>query len=741
MRSQVGRVDNTVIEVEGNTMGLGLGNLVSLRPGPDGADGEPLWSEEDFSKQYLVVGASYSLSVDQYETGDVAFSDEPFKASYQLLDSHTQFRPARVTRKPHMPGRQTALVVGPANEEIWTDKHGRVMVQFDWDRLGERNEKASCWIRVAQPWSGAKFGAQYLPRVGQEVIVAFLDGDPDRPIITGSLFNKDNMPPYDLPANQTQSGIKSRSSKGGTASNFNELRFEDKKGQEELHLQAEKDMSTLVKHDQTLHVGANRGLVVGNDETNLVKNERQLTVDANDSVVIGGTHDKTVTGAVTQLYGGDHSRKVDGEQAFFAEKNKDEHVKLAHKLTTDKKFQLNQGATSMTFKGTNVTVDSAGTITLTAGGATVCLDKTGKATFDSPTGIKFVCGASSLAILPGGVAIASPAVTAAAGASSVVAMGEETAAMKSKTVTIEADGVCTIKGKSALKLQEAEGVKGKKARASSKVGKGQDTSARSSSHNAEGSAQMTRPAEEALVEEYSTQAATMSEAKCEPDRTLADHCDHAKYPDIERDTNSFACSSGAFAWTGKFDILLKRGELEIRVKIKLVNRQGAKAATGTTPLPPIGPPLSPAEKATMKADIEGKLGGKWLFHRAHCKNGGGCGCPKNRGCCKIPVKIVVEFVESGHHHEVNLFQGAGRANATNWTRVKTRENSYAHETGHLLGFYDEYAGGAVGKPPRWKVRPGVIMSTGLAVPVEYYWDFRDWLKTRCQGEEWAELLP
>ncbi len=276
-----------------------------------------------------------------------------------MLDSHTQFRPARVTRKPHMPGRQTALVVGPANEEIWTDKHGRVMVQFDWDRLGERNEKSSCWIRVAQAWSGGRFGAQYLPRVGQEVIVAFLDGDPDRPIITGSLFNKDNMPPYDLPANQTQSDIKSRSSKGGTASNFNELRFEDKKGQEELHFQAEKDMSTLVKHDQTLHVGVNRGIVVGNDETNLVKNERQLSVDANDSVVIGGTHDKTVTGAVTQLYGSDHSRKVDGEQAFFEEKNKDEHVRLAHKLTTDKKLQLNQGATSMTFKGTNVTVEEA----------------------------------------------------------------------------------------------------------------------------------------------------------------------------------------------------------------------------------------------------------------------------------------------------------------------------------------------------------------------------------------------
>ena len=226
-------------------------------------------------------------------------------------------------------------------------------------------------------------------------------------------------------------------------------------------------MSTLVKHNQALNVGTDRIIVVGNDETNHVKNDRQLTVDLNDNVVIGGTHDKTITDVVTQIYGSDHSRKVDGNQLLVAEENKDEHVKQAHKLTTDKKFQLNQGPTSMTFKGGNVTVDSAGTITLQANGATVCLDKTGKASFDSPTGIKFVVGGSSLAILPGGVVLASPAVTAAAGgAGSVVSMGEDAVAMKSKTVTIEADGVCSIKGKSALKLQEAEGPKGKKSQSS-----------------------------------------------------------------------------------------------------------------------------------------------------------------------------------------------------------------------------------------------------------------------------------
>ena len=476
LRTQAGCVEHGIVEVEGNTVGLGAGDLVTLRPGLDGVDSLPFWDEKDFGKQYLIVGASYEISIDQYETGDVVGADEPYRAQYQLLDSHTQFRPQRRTSKPRMGGPQTAVVVGPTGEEMWTDKFGRVMVQFDWDRLGERNEKSSCWMRVAEMWAGPGWGGMQLPRIGQEVLVRFLDGDPDRPIIAGRLYNKDNMPPYELPANMTQSGIKSRSSKGGAASNFNEIRFEDLKGKEELHLQAEKDMTTLVKRDQTLQVGVNRSIVVGNDETNLVENDRELTVDANDSVVVGGTHDKTVSGAVTQVYANDHSRKVEGEQELFEEKNKDEHVVLAHKLTTDKKFRLNQEATSMTFKNTNVTVDSAGVITMMAGGATVCIDKTGKATFDSPTGIKLVCGGSSLSILPGGIAVAAPAVTAAAGAGSTMAMGEEAVAMKSQTVTLEAEGVFSIKGKNKLKLQESDAVKGKKGGKSSEAGQGEAAS-------------------------------------------------------------------------------------------------------------------------------------------------------------------------------------------------------------------------------------------------------------------------
>ena len=454
LRMQADRVERTFIEVQGNTMGLGVGNLVSLRPDLEGGGlVYPFWSEGDFGNQFLIVAASYELSIDQYESGTVAGEDEPFKATYWLLDSHIPYRPRRTAHKPRMAGTQTALVVGPPGEEIWTDELGRVKVQFDWDRLGQRNEKSSCWVRASQAWAGARWGAIFIPRIGQEVVVDFLDGDPDRPLITGRVYNADNLPPYELPANATQSGIKSRSSKGGTASNFNELRFEDKKGQEHLHMQAEKDMSTLVKHCQTLDVGVDRSIVVGHDESTLIKHDRETTVNADDSVVVVGNHDKTVTGSVLQIYADDHMRKVDGDQELVAEQNKTEHVKLAYTLTTDEKFQLNQDATNLTFEGTNVTLDAAGVVTIMAGGATVCIDKAGMVTITSPTGINLLCGGSGLSLLPGAIAVAAAAVTAAAaGGASKMEMGDKKVEMKSKTVNIEAETTCSIQGKSVLKL-------------------------------------------------------------------------------------------------------------------------------------------------------------------------------------------------------------------------------------------------------------------------------------------------
>lgn len=201
-----------------------------------------------------------------------------------------------------------------------------------------------------------------------------------------------------------------------------------------------------------------------------------------------------------------------------------------------------------------------------------------------------------------------------------------------------------------------------------------------------------------------------------------------KYSDIASSTKTIVCRSGKFGWTGKFDVCLAAGKVIVTVKIKLLNRNGSKPPNSGDPLPAVDGTVSAADKAAMKADIEGKLSGKNYFHRTKCARSDACDCPKERCCCKATVQIIVEFVESGEHHQVNLFQGPGRANATNWTRVKTRDNSYAHETGHLLGWYDEYAGGAVGAAPRWKIQTAAVMNVGLTVPKEYYWDFRDWLQ-------------
>lgn len=202
-----------------------------------------------------------------------------------------------------------------------------------------------------------------------------------------------------------------------------------------------------------------------------------------------------------------------------------------------------------------------------------------------------------------------------------------------------------------------------------------------------------------------------------------------EYSDYGPDTQTIACSSGVYGWTGKFDIKYSNDEIVVTIKIKLINRLGQKPASNTDPMPAIGSPVSDVDKATMKSDIEGKLSNKLKLYREKCVFADACTCPK-------PIKIIVNFVESGQHHDVNLFQGSGRANATNWTRVKTRDNSWAHETGHLLGWYDEYTGGATGSAPRWKPNETAnVMNTGVTVPPEYGWDFRDWFAGKT-GEKW-----
>lgn len=220
-------------------------------------------------------GARYRSGSDQ---------DFHYRNTFECIPASTPFRPNRLTPEPVIQGAQTALVVGPSGEEIFTDKYGRVKVQFHWDREGKLDENSSCWIRVAQSWAGKKWGSMFIPRIGQEVIVDFLEGDPDRPIITGRVYNAGQMPPYTLPDEKTKSTVKSYSSMGGGG--FNEIRFEDKKGSEQIFIHAEKNQDVRIKNDLFETVGGHTHLIVSQDQIEQVKGDKHqhVTGDLNEKI-------------------------------------------------------------------------------------------------------------------------------------------------------------------------------------------------------------------------------------------------------------------------------------------------------------------------------------------------------------------------------------------------------------------------------------------------------------------------
>ena len=273
------------IQGAGNAKGMMSGGLFTLEDYP----------RRDQNREYLVVSVEHRMSDDRYfSTSGEAHAS--YSNSFTLVNSDLNFRAARITPKPLVQGPQTAIVVGPSGEEIHTDEHGRVKLQFHWDRYGKSDENSSCWVRVAQVWAGNNWGGIHIPRIGQEVIVEFLEGDPDRPIVTGRVYNGEQVPPYDLPANKTQSGIKSRSSKGGSSSNFNEIRMEDKKGEEQLYIHAEKNQDNVVENDETTSVGHDRTEDVGNDENITIGNNRTESVGGNEDIHISGNRTEKVDG-------------------------------------------------------------------------------------------------------------------------------------------------------------------------------------------------------------------------------------------------------------------------------------------------------------------------------------------------------------------------------------------------------------------------------------------------------------
>lgn len=245
--------------------------------------------------EFLVLEARYSVSSAPYEPTPADDRAPLFTCEFVALSCQQPFRAPCLARKPLMHGPQTAIVVGKQGEDIWTDKYGRIKVQFHWDREGQRDENSSCWIRVAQGWAGKRWGSLYLPRIGQEVVVSFLEGDPDRPLVTGSVYNADTLPPYALPENATRSTIMSRSSKGGGG--YNELRFDDKKGAEQVFLHAQNNLDQRVLKDSLEWVGGDRHTKVDKDLCEQVGGDRHSSV--------GGARNEKVEGALSMTAGAD----------------------------------------------------------------------------------------------------------------------------------------------------------------------------------------------------------------------------------------------------------------------------------------------------------------------------------------------------------------------------------------------------------------------------------------------------
>jgi type VI secretion system secreted protein VgrG len=226
--------------------------------------------------------------------------------------------------KPYTHGPQTAVVTGPAGREIWTDEYGRVKLSFHWNRYCSKDQNSSCWVRVATTHAGSNFGGISIPRIGQEVIVDFENGDPDRPIVTGRVYNALNMPPWALPAHQTQSGILTRSTEGGGPAHANALRFEDMKGKEEVWLHAEKDQRIEVENDESHWVGHDRSKTIDHDETNHIKNDRTETVDGHETITVHKTRTETVDGDETLTVHSNRTRTVDGHEKEHIGKTKTE---------------------------------------------------------------------------------------------------------------------------------------------------------------------------------------------------------------------------------------------------------------------------------------------------------------------------------------------------------------------------------------------------------------------------------
>ena len=374
LRVQEMQAAQMVAQGSGDAAGLAVGGLFKLTGHP----------RESLNIQYLIASTSIDLSAADYHAGGGSGGTH-FSIGVEAVDAREVYRPPRLTPKPVVQGTQTAVVVGPKGEEIYTDEYGRIKVQFHWDRYGKLDESSSCFIRVGQMWAGKSWGAIHIPRIGQEVIVSFLEGDPDRPLVIGSVYNGSNKPPYTLPDNKTQSGVKSRSSLNGTGENCNEFRFEDKKGAEQVYLHAEKDQTIEVENDESHSVGHDRTKSIKHDETSSIGNNRTESVGANESIAVGKDRTESVGGIenidiakdYTQSIGGNRTLSVSKDETVMIDGARSEQVGKSEQINIGKSRTHTIGESDSLSVGKNLVIDVTNEIVIRSGDASITLKKDG----------------------------------------------------------------------------------------------------------------------------------------------------------------------------------------------------------------------------------------------------------------------------------------------------------------------------------------------------------------------------
>jgi type VI secretion system secreted protein VgrG len=337
VRREQQQLDFQTINARSNVRGIAPGYLFKLTDHPT----------RKSNAEYLIVSALYQFQ----ENPDTSRSDGEYThwaLDFTVKPSGDRYQPPRITSKPKVSGPHSAKISGPAGADHWCDKWGRVKVQFPWDRYGKNDENSSCWIRVSTPSAGSNFGGIHVPRIGHEVIVEYLNGDPDLPIITGSVYNQNQMPPWDLPANASQSGFISRSLGKSHIGNANALRFEDKKGQEQVWIQAERNMDTAVENDETHHVMHDRTKNVGNDETVGVQRNRAASVGNNEDVSVGNNRTKQVGQDETISIGGNRTESVTKDESISITGNRTHNIQKNLTETVTQKVTQTVGAEKTT---------------------------------------------------------------------------------------------------------------------------------------------------------------------------------------------------------------------------------------------------------------------------------------------------------------------------------------------------------------------------------------------------------